>query len=104
VSAIADKPAAAGFWFCGYRGVGLGSIQLPGKVRCGVSRKAAYFRAIESLARAGRGDVMARLVREGQAVVDAFQTGGVQHGREVMRDLEARSLLSQALPDWDWRE
>ena len=71
-----------------------------------MSQKAAFFRAVSELARQpGGGDVLARIVTEFRPVVRALEAGdGDVLARELMGDVEARFLLSQALPDWDWRE
>jgi len=70
-----------------------------------MSQKARFFRGVEALARdPARGDVLPRLVEDWEPVLEAFKAGDCERGRELAGDLEARSLLRQALPGWDWRD
>ena len=70
-----------------------------------MSQKAAFFRAVSELAlEPGGGDVLARIVTEFRPVVRALEAGDGDGAQALLGDLDARFLLSQALPDWSWRK
>lgn len=70
-----------------------------------MSRKAAFHRAVCGLVRTPGGrEVLELLVNEGKRIVEAYEAGDVERGRELLGDVEARFLLRQALPSWGWRD
>ena len=70
-----------------------------------MSRRAEFHRALCELVRCPGGGVALGWLVEGTVrVMVALEAGDRERARELLDDMGARAILSQAFPEWFWSE